>query len=293
MNWRAIHGLERLVSAFRRSADPVTEATVFDHEAHDRHAPFVPFNMDWNALPAKNRAFLDAWIAHRLKRCDYPYVVRFLDAYLGTVTSAEDYHQRAIVKPLRDDGPGATNSGCKWFMFEANKLFTRLCQAALLFDDPIELFKCWAWNEYHMDRDNEQLRNIIHLYDGTAFPFAYAVQTMDLTSPYFNYLRGFQDISRMRYVSLYNSAPYTWGDLAYTGMSREQFEHARDEAEAYARWDCLSIIACLQALGFRSNYRERPGWRDDRIDRAFISTIAREEGLDQPMAWYAFLFHAL
>lgn len=266
---------------------------LFDDAVGDRSALFVPVAIDWSQVTGYKRDFLDTWITHRRASCTYPYVQEFLRAYLEGVQGAEAYYRAAIVNPLRADSSGVLGSGCSWFMEETNKLFLRLCQAAQLLDDPVELFRCWVWNQYRLEREGEHLRRILALYDGTSFPFAYAVQAMDLSSPYFNYRRGFQDINRMRYVSLYNDDPYTWGNLAYTGMSEKQYRAAREEAEEYATLDCRAIIACLLALGFRANYRNSSDQREDQVSMTLVNRINRLEGLFHPAQYYAFLFNEL
>ncbi len=274
-----------------------TSAHLYDHTVRNPNALFIPVAIDWSTITGYKRDFLDTWITHRIGGYADGKSPHFINAYLGAIKGAEDFYNKAILHPLRADGLSVRGSGYERHITYVIKLFLRLHQATVLLSDPIDLLKCWAWNEYGMAHDNEHLRRIIELYQRGAFPFAYAVYQMDMSTSYFNYPRGFQEVNRMRYVGMFNRHPYTLGNLDYLpGMTPQHFAAEQEAANTHAELDCRSIIHCLQALGFKNDYRALKGWSEEGLSSELLDTIARREDLirhELPGRYYAFLLNEL
>lgn len=274
-----------------------TSAHLFDDTVRNQSALFIPVAIDWSKVTGYKREFLDTWITHRIAGYSAGKSEHFINVYLGELKDAEDFYNKAILHPLRPDGLSVRGSGYERHITYVIKLFLRLHHASVLLDDPVDLLKCWAWNEYGMAYDNEHLRRIIELYQGHAFPFAYTTYQMDMSSPYFNYARAFQEVNRMRYVSMFNKDPYGYGDLDYlSGMTPERFAGEQEAANTHAELDCRSIIHCLKALGFTNDYRALKGWNEEQLSIELVDTIARREDLARhqlPTGYYAFLLNEL
>ena len=290
--------LARLSTAFLNlMSGKFTSAHLYDDTVRNQSALFIPGAIDWPKVTGYKRDFLDTWITQRIAGYAAGKSQHFINVYLGELKDAEDFYHKAILHPLRPDGLSVRGSGYEGHITYVIKLFLRLHQATVLLDDPIDLLKCWAWNEYGMAYDNEHLRRIIELYKGDAFPFAYATYKMDMSSPYFNYPRRMQQINRMRYVSLFNKAPYGYGNLDYLPeMTPERFAADQEAANTHAELDCRSIIHCLKALGFPNDYRALKGWNEEQLSIELVDAIARREDLarhELPARYYAFLLNEL
>lgn len=290
--------LSRMSTAFLNvMSGKFTSAHLYDDSLRNPNALFIPVAIDWSTVTGYKRDFLDTWITQRISGYADGKSPHFINAYLGAIKGAEDFYNKAILHPLRADGPSVRGSGYERHITYVIKLFLRLHQATVLLSDPIDLLKCWAWNEYGMAHDNEHLRRIIELHQRGAFPFAYAVYQMDMSTSYFNYPRGFQEVNRMRYVGMFNRHPYTFGNLDYLpGMTPERFAADQEAANTHAELDCRSIIHCLQALGFKNDYRALKGWSGEGLSTELLDMIARREDLirhELPGRYYAFLLNEL
>ncbi|MBK9175514.1 MAG: hypothetical protein IPM46_04090 [Flavobacteriales bacterium] len=287
--------LTRLVMEFlRMKTGRFTAEQLFADRVNDTAPIFVPIEIDWSKVTGIKRDFLDHWITRRITNYHPEPLQRFFKDHLGEVTGAEDFNHKAILYPLRPNAASIREHKYAGYLTYVIKMFLRLYHGTRLLDEPMDLLKCWVWNEYGMAPDKEYIKRISELYKGNAFPFAMAVYKIELSSSYFNHLRGYQDINRMRYVSLFNNQPYSYGDLAYLfRMSEEQFNEARDEAESEAVNGCRAIIDGLKALGFKSDYRDRSDWREDRLSMTLVSQVNRRENLLLPAEYYAFLFNEL
>lgn len=290
--------LSRMSTAFLNMMEgKFTSAYLFDGTVSNTSALFIPVTIDWSTVTGYKRDFLDTWITHRIAGYAGGKSQHFINVYLGELKGAEDFYNKAILHPLRPDGLSVRGSGYERHITYVIKLFLRLHQATVLLNDPIDLLRCWAWNEYGMANDNEHLRRIIELYKGHAFPFAYATYKMDIATPYFNYPRAFQEVNRMRYVCMFNRHPYTFGNLDYLpGMTPQRFAADQEAANTHAELDCRSIVHCLKALGFKNDYRALKGWSEQRLSTELLDTIARREDLtrhEMPARYYAFLLNEL
>ncbi|MCC6939326.1 MAG: hypothetical protein IT226_13990 [Flavobacteriales bacterium] len=294
LNEEGQQNLLRLAKAYVKTEQgELTKEDLYDPAVHKKDTPFVPVRIEWEKITGIKRAFLDAWFRRAIEDYFEPTAQLFLKDYLGGVTTAEEFYERAILHPIRPGEPSVRRSTHAPQLTRLIRVFFTYHQAVQLLDDPIELLRFHARVDLGVDPASEIYDTILKpKADGTV-PFAAAVYRLTLASPYFTYPRRMQQINRMRYVRIFQDDPYTLGGLMHMGLNEARFKQAQEEAEELAVSGCRSFIAILTALGYGESYRSLKAWDNDSISKELVWRINRDEELHLPAAFYALLFNEL
>jgi hypothetical protein len=284
-----------LAYAFERAAfDRITMDALFEPGVFKDATPFAPIRIQWERLTPVKRAFLDEWVRRTIHDFFSPEQSAFVTRYMGEVTNAEDFYNKAILHPLRPEGQVTSLNEHSPRLRRMIRIFLNYYRATQLTNDPFELLRLFARIELGVLPESEVHQCINRSHADGGFHFAKATYELVMDSPYFNYRRRFQDINRMRYVRIFNDDPYTHGNLAYLPyMTQERFEREKVDAEEFAVGGCRSVIGILKALGFTSTYRTWKLWNEDRITSNLVVELNRREDLHLPPEFYALLFNEL
>ncbi|MEO8589770.1 MAG: hypothetical protein ABI432_10405 [Flavobacteriales bacterium] len=292
---QAQENLLRLAKAYLNvERGQITKEDLFDPAIFKDHTPFVPVVIEWEKVAGIKRAFLDAWVMQSIRDFFDPLAELFVKDRLGGVSNAEEFYNRVILHPVDLTVPSVRDSVYAPALRRLIRIFLNYYHATRLFDDPFELLCLYARIEFGVDPGDEAHARIHKFHPDGCLQFAHAVYRLIMASTYFNHRRGYQDINRMRFVSLLDSDPYTHGQLEYLfRMSEGRFNEARKEAEDFAEIGCRAVIEILKALGFTESYRTLKSWDDQFISKDLVQEMNRREGLDLPAPFYALLFNAL
>lgn len=264
------------------------EVDLFSDSLRDDSSLFLPVSIEWETMAAFQRQYIEAWMEYSISWYSDPDSDCFFSYFTEPGFNARNFFTFSHDCPLlTEEVARFSEKEIKIIRFQRSA-FSKFAYAAQHLSSPDELLRFFCFFELYLNTDAGVYSEINNYKAGGHYPFARAVYSLVTATPFFNYPRRFQQVNRIRYVRIFNSDSYTYGNLSYLNMGERAFQHAAKEANFLAEHWCSGVTGILKSLGYTVFYIE-DGCPDGNFKK-LAGEINSREHLYLPAAFYKHLF---